>query len=111
VLNFREDADRRKSFLNQVPLADYTFDTTQPDKLESEICREQGTQGRKYPFQDRPSVLTCRCLQLKISSKQLFDQMQKSIDRKRRKLTAVNYFCALPQNPGTTDLRCRKVVL
>ena len=56
MFTLREDTDRRKSFLNQVPLTDYTFDTSQPDKLESEICREQGAQGRKYP---RPGHALC----------------------------------------------------
>lgn len=39
--------DGRKKFLNDVPSAEYTFDTSQPDKLETEICRQRG-QERKY---------------------------------------------------------------
>ena len=37
----------RKKFLNAAPSAEYTFDTSQPDKLETEICRQPG-QERKY---------------------------------------------------------------
>jgi hypothetical protein len=33
--------DDRKRFLDDVPLAEYTFDTSQPDRLETQICREQ----------------------------------------------------------------------
>jgi hypothetical protein len=37
----------RKKFLGESPQAEYSFDTSQPDKLEAEICRLKG-QERKY---------------------------------------------------------------
>jgi len=80
------EVEKLKKFLGESPQAEYSFDTSQPDKLEAEICRLKG--------QER------NCMQLKISSKQMLNQMQK-----------LDYFCSLPHNPGKTELVCKKVIL
>jgi hypothetical protein len=45
-----EKADMgRKKFLNEMPRVDYTMDTSNPDKLESEICRKPGREKEYHP--------------------------------------------------------------
>jgi hypothetical protein len=96
LYSFRvRETDWRKAFLEQLPLTEYTFDAAQPDRLQSEICREQGRQREYY---SAVTVLTCSCLQLKISSKQLFDQMQKRMDSAERVDSSGLLLCTGPES-------------
>jgi hypothetical protein len=69
--------DRRKQFLDQAPQADYTFETSEPDALDTQLCREPG--NRREYRQFHLVTLMLSCLLVKLTSKQLFNQMQKRI--------------------------------
>jgi len=66
---------------------------------------------RESGFLDVESTIDCSCALLKISSKQLFEMMQrcKCLMLVTANSSLVDYFCSVSDNPGKTDLVCRKV--
>ncbi|KAI0093997.1 hypothetical protein BDY19DRAFT_289863 [Irpex rosettiformis] len=73
-----------EKFISEDPNSEYTFDSER-DAPQSELCREGKELSRK-------------CIQIQMHSTKLFKTMQDQ-----------GFFCALPQNPAQTYIKCERI--
>ncbi|KAI0763714.1 hypothetical protein BC629DRAFT_973855 [Irpex lacteus] len=73
-----------EKFISEDPNSKYTFDSER-GAPQSEVCREGQQLSRK-------------CIQIQMHSTRLFQAMQDQ-----------GFFCALPQDPSQTHIKCQRI--